>query len=50
MHSIMSSDLKTKIEWKDIFSVGVDELDTQHRGLLDLINELGDLAEAQDAN
>ncbi|MHC1728463.1 MAG: bacteriohemerythrin [Syntrophobacteraceae bacterium] len=32
---------QTKImEWKDSYSVGVEEIDLQHRKLLDLINEL----------
>jgi hemerythrin len=34
-------------EWKDSFTVGNEELDAQHRKLLDLINEIGDLADAQ---
>ena len=33
------------IEWKDSFSVGVSELDNDHRYLLDLINQLHDAKE-----
>ena len=28
------------IEWKDEFSVGVEEIDKQHKGLVELINDL----------
>jgi hemerythrin len=31
------------IEWKDEFSVGVAEVDLEHRELIDLINDLHDL-------
>ena len=34
------------MEWKSSFSVGVWELDVQHRGLLELINEIGQMADA----
>lgn len=44
MHAIARSNRRTKKEWKDSFSVGVHKLDLQHRGLLDLINKIGDLA------
>jgi hemerythrin len=48
MHSVTRSNRRTRKEWKDTFTVGIEELDVQHRGLLDLINEIGDLADAQD--
>jgi hemerythrin len=28
------------IEWNDAFSVGIDSIDEQHKGLLDLLNKL----------
>jgi hemerythrin len=31
------------IQWKDRYNINFREIDAQHRGLLDLINELGDL-------
>ena len=31
------------IEWKDEFSVGVAEVDLEHRDLIDLINDLHSL-------
>ena len=34
----------SKIEWKDEYSVGVTELDRQHRKLFELINRLTDQA------
>jgi len=45
MHSVIGSKRRTKKEWKDSFTVGICELDVQHRGLLDLINKIGDLAD-----
>ena len=30
------------IEWKENFSVGVQEIDTQHKSLINMINELND--------
>ncbi|SPF39780.1 putative Hemerythrin-like metal-binding protein [Syntrophobacter sp. SbD1] len=33
------------MEWKDSYNVGIKDLDAQHRGLLDLINRIGDLAD-----
>ncbi|MFZ0931029.1 MAG: bacteriohemerythrin [Syntrophobacteraceae bacterium] len=45
MHSVIGSKRRTKKEWKDSFKVGICELDVQHRGLLDLINKIGDLAD-----
>lgn len=47
MRYITSSNRRTRKEWKDSFSVGIEELDAQHRGLLDLSNAIGDLADAQ---
>ena len=47
MHTIILSNRRTKKEWKDRFSVGIPELDAQHRGLLDLINKIGELADAR---
>jgi len=47
MHSITRSNRRMRGEWKDSFTVGNEELDAQHRKLLDLINEIGDLADAQ---
>jgi hemerythrin len=47
MRYITRSNRRTRKEWKDSFTVGNQELDAQHRGLLDLINEIGDLADAQ---
>jgi hemerythrin len=47
MHTITRSNRRTRKEWKDSFTVGNEELDAQHRRLLDLINEIGDLADAQ---
>jgi hemerythrin len=46
--SITRSNRRTRQEWKDSFSVDIEELDAQHRELLDLINKIGDLADAQD--
>lgn len=34
------------IEWKDEYSVGVPDVDEEHRGLIELINELYDTARA----
>ncbi len=31
---------KPRIEWRDSYSVGIKELDSQHRQLLELINEI----------
>lgn len=31
-----------RIEWRDEFSVGVEEIDAQHRELIGLLNELAD--------
>lgn len=39
------SKYKRRIEWKDSYSVGIEELDSQHRKLLELINQIGALAE-----
>ena len=36
----MVSDLTNRIQWKDDYSVGVPELDEQHKGLINLINRL----------
>jgi hemerythrin-like metal-binding protein len=47
MHTIILSNRRTKKEWKDRFSVGIAELDAQHRGLLDLINKIGELADTR---
>jgi hemerythrin len=47
MHFITRSNRRTRKQWKDSFTVGIDELDAQHRKLLELINEIGDLADAQ---
>lgn len=47
MYTITRSNRRTRKEWDDSFSVGIEELDAQHRKLLDLINEIGDLADAQ---
>jgi hemerythrin len=33
------------MEWKDSYTVGMKDLDAQHRGLLELINQIGDLAD-----
>ena len=30
------------IEWSEVLSVGIDEIDAQHRVLVDLINEMHD--------
>ncbi len=49
MQSITRSSQRTKKEWKDSFSVGIHKLDAQHRGLLELINKIGDLADARGA-
>ncbi len=38
---------RRKIEWSEKFSVGVDEIDAQHRQLLELMNKLGDTADAE---
>jgi hemerythrin len=32
--------MNTPIEWQDDYSVGVKELDDQHKNLLDIINTL----------
>ena len=49
MLSSTRSNRRTRREWKDTYSVGIEALDDQHRLLLDLINKLGDLADAPDA-
>jgi len=36
---------KPRIEWKDSYSVGNEELDSQHHKLLDLINEISDVTD-----
>ncbi len=38
---------RRKMEWSDKFSVGVDVIDAQHRKLLELINQFGDIADAE---
>jgi hemerythrin len=38
---------RTRKEWKGSFTAGTEELDARHRGLLDLINETGDLDDVQ---
>jgi hemerythrin-like metal-binding protein len=48
MHSITGSNRRKTRQWNDTYTVGIEEIDAQHRGLLDLINEIGDLADAQD--
>ncbi|MGA2404107.1 MAG: bacteriohemerythrin [Syntrophobacteraceae bacterium] len=35
------------MEWKESFSVGVQELNAQHREILELINKIGELADAR---
>jgi hemerythrin-like metal-binding protein len=35
---------KPRIEWRTSYSVGVEDLDSQHRKLLELINKIGDAA------
>ncbi len=39
-----------RIEWRDEFSVGVEEIDAQHRQLIGLINELADAKGADGAS
>ncbi len=46
MHHSSRTTNRPKIEWKDSYSVGIEELDSQHRGLLDLINEVRNLSGA----
>jgi len=36
-----------KIDWNDSFSVGVDEMDGQHKVLIEMINDLIDCATAE---
>ncbi len=36
------------IQWKDRYNINFREIDAQHRGLLDLVNELIDLVDSQD--
>jgi hemerythrin len=38
-----------KIVWSDVYSVGVADLDQQHRKLIDMINQLGDLPREKNA-
>ena len=47
MRFVANSNRRIRREWKDSFSVGIEKIDSQHRGLLDLINEIGDLADRQ---
>jgi|GEM_PF-883717 hemerythrin-like metal-binding protein len=47
MRSFTRSNRRIRKEWQDSFTVGIEELDVQHRTLLYLINETGDLADAQ---
>jgi hemerythrin-like metal-binding protein len=35
---------KPRIVWRESYSVGIEDLDSQHRKLLELINEIGDAA------
>ncbi|WP_295880264.1 bacteriohemerythrin [uncultured Thiohalocapsa sp.] len=38
------------VEWSDSLSVGIEEIDTQHRTLVDLVNELNDAIEHRHGN
>lgn len=35
-----------RLEWKDVYATGVEEIDVQHRKLFKMINELGDAIKA----
>jgi len=37
-----------RMPWKEQYSVGVKEIDRQHRGLLDIINQINDSFEKKD--
>ena len=37
-----------KLEWSDILDTGIEEIDNQHRRLVDYINELGEARKTQD--
>ncbi len=39
-----------RIEWTDQLSVGIPKIDQQHKGLIDLINTLGDSAMQEEKN
>ena len=39
------SKYKSRIEWRGSYSVGIEELDSQHQKLLKLINEMGEAAD-----
>jgi len=39
------SERKRRIEWRDSYSVGIEELDSQHQKLLELINKIGETAD-----
>jgi hemerythrin len=45
MRSITYPKRRTRKEWKDTFAVGIEEIDAQHRGVLGMFNQLGDLEE-----
>jgi hemerythrin len=38
------------VEWSDALSVGIDEIDAQHRTLVDLVNELNSAIEERHGN
>ena len=38
------------VEWSDALSVGIDEIDAQHRGLVALLNQLNDAIEHRHGN
>ncbi len=46
MHLSSNAKHKSRIEWRDSYSVGIEELDSQHRKLLELINEISDAEDA----
>lgn len=37
-----------KLEWSDVLDTGIEEIDNQHRRLVDYINELGQARKTQD--
>ncbi|WP_413203840.1 bacteriohemerythrin [Rhodospirillum sp. A1_3_36] len=37
----------SRIVWRDQMSIGIREIDDDHRALLDLINQMGDLAQPE---
>ena len=39
-----------KLEWKDSYSIAIDEIDSQHKKLLGIANDLFDLATGNEAN